>query len=508
MNTSLGRKLKQAWPLVAVVGLLLTLLSWGFASPVGSSPDEDHHLVSIWCANGGLEKMCSEGATSGERVVNEALVRSACFAGKPSSSASCQLKEKIFETTTEVSTSRGNFSGNYPDLFFSAMHAFSSTNIQLSVVVMRFVNAMIFCLLSAALWLLLPHHLRPSLFFTTVLTIVPLGLFLIPSINPGSWAISGVLATFFATIGALQTRERKKRFILWAIAVLGLALAGGARYDALIYTVIGLAAAFMLAKEFAVPRKVFWSSITSVGVALLVAFALGANTIVEKLVGLAGTDGSNADLSFFGVLADNVSKISMLWAGFSGAMNLGWLDTVLPFITWMVAATLLWGSMISRLGQIHGKQLWIGVSLAALLALIPLTVLQASMALVGQNVQSRYLYPLLLAFVGTMLFRKVHESQLFTRAQLVLITGGLFVSQAFAIFVNMARYISGASEAGTPLDLNSAAVSGWWWPVGPLPMTVLVIASLGFGLFLSLSFILGNTGPVNTSPRNNQHIET
>ena len=38
--------------IAAPVALFVALGSWVLASPVGSSPDDDYHMASIWCGQG------------------------------------------------------------------------------------------------------------------------------------------------------------------------------------------------------------------------------------------------------------------------------------------------------------------------------------------------------------------------------------------------------------------------------------------------------------------------
>ena len=45
-------KVIQLVPLLAI----LALACWALASPVGSSPDDNFHLASIWCAGGNESK--------------------------------------------------------------------------------------------------------------------------------------------------------------------------------------------------------------------------------------------------------------------------------------------------------------------------------------------------------------------------------------------------------------------------------------------------------------------
>lgn len=492
-------EVKRFAPLLSALGLLLALFGWALASPVGATPDEDFHLVSIWCASDANENMCQDTSSEGTRIVNSALLHAACYAQQPKESADCQLDKAIFESTTPVETSRGNFSGSYPQGFYATMNLFAGDDIQVSVLAMRLFNGTLFVAVLSALWFLLPTFLRSSVYFTVALTVVPLGLFLIPSINPSSWAIMGVLTTFFGAVGALQ-KEGRGKFILAGIALFGLILAASSRYDGFIYAVVALGAAFILAKRFTIPRKIFWISLAAVGFISMLALAFGGVGIIERLAGLAGNSSENADGGALGVFATNVRSLPMLWAGFSGAMGLGWLDTILPHSTWMIAATLLWGAMFMRVGQMKKTQFWVSASVTALLILVPLLVLQASLAIVGENVQSRYLYPLLLVLASAAFFRSRGDAQYFSREQLFIVTLGLFVSQAFAIYTNMSRYISGAGVGGFSWNLNTAAQDGWWWPAAPSPMFVLALSIIGFGAFLATAFLFKRSRPSLEEP--------
>src|SRR5690554_6631409 len=103
------------------VALLIALVSWGFASPVGASPDDDYHMASIWCG-GGTDELCQEGDAPGKMRVPETLIASSgCFAFQPESSATCAVEPSM----ELISTDRGNFVGGYPPVFYWAMSAFS-----------------------------------------------------------------------------------------------------------------------------------------------------------------------------------------------------------------------------------------------------------------------------------------------------------------------------------------------------------------------------------------------
>lgn len=482
-------RIKKAlvFPVIALIGLFLTMLTWAFASPVGSTPDEDFHLVSIWCSNGGSETNCPSLTPDGRRVVNAALVNAACYAQKPEVSAACQATDSIFKNTKLVETARGNFGGNYPAGFYATMHLLAGDDIQVSVILMRILNLSLFVALLTALWLLVPRQLHSSLYFAVCLTIVPLGLFLIPSINPSSWAITGVFATFFGCAGALQS-AKKSRFWLWGISAIGLAISASSRYDALLYSLIALAAAVVVAHRFKIPRKYLMIGFGALAFATVIFIGFGGSILISKLASFAGASNANADIGPLGVFFVNVAQLPMLFAGFSGSMGLGWLDTAMPFTVWMLAAFVVWATLFSRLSFLNKRSVSTALSLMGLLIFIPMAVLQMGMGTVGENVQSRYLLPLFIALVSTVLFREKDSSHFFSGVQVLIVVSSLFLSQTLALYTNMSRYIAaGASNSGW--NLNAAADSGWWWESALSPNLMFFLGTLGFGMFLMASYL-------------------
>src|SRR5690348_5934701 len=100
--------------IVGLVCVLLALGSWAMASPVGASPDEDYHLVSIWCSHGERPGLC-EAPTADSALVPARFLQSNCFAFHPEVSAACtrQVADDVM-----VRSGRGNFAGVYPPVFY------------------------------------------------------------------------------------------------------------------------------------------------------------------------------------------------------------------------------------------------------------------------------------------------------------------------------------------------------------------------------------------------------
>lgn len=464
------------------LALVIALLGWAWASPVGSSPDEDFHVISAWCAADGAEGLCEPGEMERSRDVNAGLVLVSCFAHHGTESASCQREASLFEQEDLIDTNRGNFAGqSYPGGFYDVMHVFTGENIQFSVLLMRTFNALLFVAMFASIWVLAPIRMRGGVFYTFALVAVPLTVFVIASVNPSSWAITGTFSAFFASVAALHSRQRR-RAVLWGFAALGVLLASVARWDGIIYSLFAVLAALSAFGTMRLSRKRVWIAAAGVGVAAAAGSTLWFSGIIDRLSGLAGETPTGGERSPMSVLAFNAANLPELWAGFSGAMGLGWLDTPMPKTVWMVCAVLLWATMFLQLSRVRRAQLWVGFVTLALLAVVPLITLQLSSSIVGENVQSRYLLPLLVVLVGTLLTSTTQLSPEFSVLQRWVVTVAVSVAFGFALFTNMARYVTGLGDV--TLQLNTAVSDGWWWPFGPAPLTVLAVATLAFAVFI------------------------
>jgi hypothetical protein len=134
-----------------------------------------------------------------------------CYVADPDKSAGCQ--EGLFSNIlndTGAST-RGNFSrGGYPPVYYAAIGQFTTLDVQASVLTMRLVNIGVFLAFTVSLFWLLPRRLKPVLVGGWLITTVPLGLFIITSVNPGSWALTGVVSSWIALLGWFESAGRRK----------------------------------------------------------------------------------------------------------------------------------------------------------------------------------------------------------------------------------------------------------------------------------------------------------
>lgn len=455
---------------LAPVLVFVALLSWAVSSPAGSSPDEDFHLVSIWCATGD-EAACiqEEGAT--EATVPGALVDVACFAFHTDRSGDCQ-DALDFDGEPDSLTARGNFYGAYPQVFYATMSLFVGPDIEVSVLTMRVVGVLIFTIVATALFLLLPRDRRPTLIWSWVVTTVPVGLFVLSSINPSSWAIAGVGFGWLALAGFFETSGARK-IGLAALFAVSVAMAVGSRGDAAMYMVLAILATVVLQAHRT--RRFAIDAILPLAAVIVCVVMFRVSRPVEHV-----TQGVEPEAGTAGVLArvlPTIFDVPRLWMGmFGNAYGLGWLDTAMPAVVGLGSLACFLGAAIVALSRTDVRKTIVLIGGLAVLWALPTAVLVAADERVGANMQPRYLLPLLILFAGVLFWSPRGELIRFGRAQRILVIVTLGVAQAIALHLNLSRYVSGFDDLGPNLDSGIE----WWWNLPVSPMAVWVGGSLAY----------------------------
>ena len=461
----------------------MAFASWGLSSPVGSSPDDDFHLASIWCSSSDTQ-LCRDGTQVTNRYVSTQLSGASCFAYKSEDSASCQTEQLIFESNESELSERGNFSGLYPQVFYATMHLFAGEDVQLSTIAMRLFNAILFTVLLGVLLVLSNPVNKNKIFIAQVITLVPLGMFLIPSTNPSSWAFMGLIFSAFALVLLLKSKPGIKRKLLSVYFLLTCLIASGARGDAGAYLVLIIA----------VGVAIFWNDrswktllVPLAGAIISGLLFLSTKQSSVSTSGLAMPVSESSDQvvrSAFSVFGFNLLQLPELWAGVFGYVGLGWLDTRLPAITWVSALAVFCAVLFVRLRGLTPRE-YIGLAILGFsIIAIPMYVLQISGSHVGENVQPRYIYPLIAAATALAILTNDVRRELLGKAQTVIVFVSIVLANSFALYTNLSRYIQGQGW-GTNWNLNEAAFSGWWWESSIPPMTLWFIGSLAFAAAFS-----------------------
>lgn len=467
------------WIYLAPVLAFVALGAWAFASPIGAGPDDDYHVISIWCASGGSE-LCEPGTEPTTRTVPESFPSIACYAQYAERSADCQETVWAEWDRGTVQTERGNFVGEYPPVYYAAMHLLAGGDLQVSALTMRLLNAALFVGLATALAALLPATRRRTLLWGWLIALVPLGMFLIPSNNPSGWAITGIGTAFLALLGWFET-EGRRRWVLGALYLVGVLMAAGARGDAAVYAAGATITAVILTSA----RNREWALraiLPALGLIIAVVLLSTAGQAGVGAVGFTGGEGATipvpgetgteAVLSGFSLAAYNFLMLPFLWTGVFGTWGLGWLDTQLAAVVPWAATAAFIVVGFAGIGRLSWRKAIATGGVLFVLIALPVYVLSAGGDKVGATLQPRYLLPLIVLFAFLLVSEPAGRALRFTRAQTFAIFGALAVANLVALQVNIRRYVTGADQQGLNLDAGAE----WWWtglPVGPTAMWII-----------------------------------
>lgn len=460
-------------PLLALV----VFGGWALSSPAGSSPDDDFHQTSIWCADGAAPGICTIRADGKEATVPPLVANGICFAFEPKVSAACQGA-----VNDSLTTERGNFRGTYPPFYYAFMHTFAGSNVGVSVVVMRLVNAAIFVALASILCWLLPARRRWTLVWSLAITTIPLGLFLIPSVNPSSWGLISAGLLLLAVVGYFETSGWRKAG-LGTIAVVAAFLGGAARSDGAVTSVLATGAAVLLTMRR--DGRYWRSALLALGIVVLsaVLFLTSHQTGSALSGGLASGGKGAADWSlWFPIL----SQLPLLWAGGLGAsFGLGWVDTVMPGGVWVLTCA-VFAALVFAGVRLLGRRKGLVLAAAALgLLVLPFYLQISTGAQVGDRLQPRYILPFVVLFAAIALWEPDERRFDLTRTQWWILVAGLAIAQAFALHTNIRRYVTGVDVT----DVNLSAKVEWWWNIPVSPMWLWLLASAAFAGLMALLVI-------------------
>ncbi|GAA1225457.1 hypothetical protein GCM10009655_25250 [Rhodoglobus aureus] len=458
---------------------------------MGASPDDDYHLVSIWCSTGD-EAYCQPGSVEKSRFVPEAVLESPCYAFFDNRSAECQ--EQLDFTTDElVETARGNFVGAYPPVYYSVMSVFVGDNILVSVMLMRLFNILLFVGITTALYVLLPIQRRPALVWGWLITTMPLGLFLIASNNPSGWAIAGVGTAWLALLGYYETTGRGKTIALGALFTLAVFMAAGSRGDSALYVAGAIGVVWVLTFERS-RQFVVRSALPAAMLAVSAVFFLMSRQVSSGISGFSG--GSNAqtigtqaadnleNLAGFGLLAYNLLNVPSLWVGVFGGWSLGWIDTSMPAVVTLLALAVFIGIGFAGLSVLNARKAFVVAGVGFVLWALPTYVLTQGGDKVGEQVQPRYILPLIVLLGGLLVLQAGRKRFTLGRVQSVVVVLALSGANLVALHMNMRRYITGNDVPGW--NLNAGAE--WFWSGAPAPMVVWAVGSAAFaGLVVILA---------------------
>ena len=461
---------------VATVAAIVCGAMWALSSPPGSSPDDNYHQTTIWCVGATATsspdtcRVDGTSQTTGGRVVTvPALVGNpSCYAFVPAESGACQRPLEGGQVTTEAVDG-----GTYPGGFYRVMHLLVRDSIPESIVAMRVANVVLAALLLGAVALVTTSAVRRLMALTLAPVLIPLGWFILASVNPSSWALAGLTAYGFALHTVLLATTVRRRVAAGALALAALAMALSARGDAPVYAGVITVALCVLhwrtlwadRRLLAIPAVVGVLCLWRVLAAAQVASIAGASAETERTVSQ--------------VVPNLLTDFPALFSGMFGyAFGLGWLDTPVSPVTAFPVVLILGFLGLSGLGRLTVPKALAVLIIFLPMLVLPLMTLYRTRLIVGESVQPRYILPLMPILLAVLLVgRAVGDTLSLTRTQATAIWAALTVANTAAIYANARRYVTGIDG---PVLIGKLE---WWWESAPSPATVSLVGGLSFAVF-------------------------
>jgi hypothetical protein len=490
---------RLAGPL-ATVALAVVLGGWLLAAPPGASPDDGYHLASIWCADGFQDGLCVEDVASqntASALVPQQVLTLACFTYDGSRSAACQVDALQGELVRFVPTET-NIDGARPGLYYRAMHALigDGQDVAGAASRIRIANAalaMVLVLLTAAV---ADARLRMAFLLSWIVAAVPLGLFLLTSVNTSAWGIAGLTTAWANAITARDHPSTRNRIFAALLAVVGLTLGLGSRTEAVGHVgVIAVALLSMWITEhlehdrLSRDRRPLLKILAATAGAIMGGFALIA--IAPRSAGLDGVFASLAD-GYGRIAARGVGdpilaiafEVPTLWAGALGHVwGLGALDTPIPSLaSYPLLGVFLGLVAVGLHGGARARTVTVTVLFTSLFVFPTFSLLRAGL-LVYEQLQPRQFMVLLFPILGVALYRLRGEADLtLGAAGRVVIVTLLGLSHSVALLVTMQRHTSGLLPGflGEPRHVGFGREIEWWWTSAPSPYIIWIIASVAY----------------------------
>jgi len=462
---------------LGIVGLLGTGYAWIVSSPTGASPDDDYHQTSIWCPMP-IEDHCPVVGTDedGDPVVNvpqpvDVSSLAYAFAKDTSASYLTGLSDDALHPTNRVNT------GNYPGYYYSVMHLFIEHDVDRAILVMRWVNFGIAVIAFGAALLLLPAPRQRLLTYTLLCAALPMNLYFTASINPSTWAFTGIVALWIGLEGFF-TSQGWRRAGLAGVALVGALLAAAARTDSATYcAIIALAISLFHFREAWKKKRLFILPVLT-GLIGVTSFLL--TSTASSLTSTATI--SDPTRSQLRVLISNIYHMPRVLYLF-WRTDLGWFDVPTPTITaiLLILVTLVMvGYCLIRVRWDRYKIIALIIVAGAFYGLPVLLMQMQHMYLAEWGIQVRYIAPLMIVFFGILMTGSDTETPRIPWYLWVPCLVAIVVAHSLLLHTLIRRYVTGMDVTGFDLDIGAE----WWRSAGPSPLMTWAMGSVGLACFL------------------------
>ena len=472
-----------------LLGTIITFGSWALASPPGSGPDDEYHLSSIWCSRGYRIQFCEKSTSIYEAKIPLQLHRNGgprtifCYAGDSKISASC-IRGLDAEAVTKLESSKRFNTSSIASNFYKSNGFLVSPNVNRSILTMRFLQIFIFfALISFAIYS--SGERKWAVLLALFVGMVPVGLFIIPSTNPSSWAIVGVVSAGICVMNSLISSRKSHRVIAVIGFVVAVLFTRNVRADINIMTAscvtLGLVSGFVIREtnrslKFDPTRLLRVAFLATPGLLYihLRVFSLYPWRIARFILGGSFYSLSNdSPQAFLGFLGGSIQLGS---ADFAPTPVVLILMSV-GFVTFIV--------ITARFVPLKVK-ISSGFGLS-LLFFLPYWFSLGAIGLASRYIMAIYLVSLVTFSASAVTSRRLANFKL-SKSSLITIFLTISLGQSLSLHQSIRRYITGTNISGW--NLNEGAQ--WWWTHGPSPLSIWIIGSVAFSVALFIVLLMTN----------------
>ena len=452
------------------ISSFIFLGSWALSSPIGSSPDEGSHLVGIWCTEINKSVKCnnSEGPS---KFSSQLSGDESCYLYDADQSAGClQSQEEVYK----------ELSGFNEIKFYNFLNSFVSDNIIMSVIIMRFINVFILsvCIVFAFI------YLRKDIFVGTVFSFMtvglPLGFYLVTSINTTSWVILGSIF-FIPYIFEIVTNLSVRTIPLIIVTMLLTYIYLGSRQDGILFLGISIVSSIPILaykiKNFNFFIKMLkHNNLSRVVISLISLITLYLIYFVSSEISKRASLGlyastqnvTNWDIGY---------RFTSLISGALGGWGLGSLEVDMPDVVSVSSLFIFFSVIFISLGKsvIHSK-LTLLIYVYFLIFVIWIFLFKSQL-FVGQWLQPRYILPIMFGLMSTSFVGIRQDLDKTFVSQIKIFIFLSTVCFAIGQHTLLRRYTHGLDELYLNLDQNKE----WWWNFLPIsPMQLLMIGTISY----------------------------
>ena len=473
------------------------------SSAVGSSPDEDHILMSTWCGGHNYTDELTvirarRESTEFDRTVKPAtpfcvydakntkhhlvpkLVAEPqlCYLqiGKDKS-ASCQY-EFAFEVVSRFYEQASN------NLYIKSIRNFVGADVEASVVKMRLLNSFLAAVLiisaSALFW-----KKNSDLLLAWLAVIAPVTSYFIASVNTSSWNLIGITIFVISFMNALRSRKKPKLCVPAAvIALFAVWFTNSSRYEGK-YLILLLAAG-ILYSEFAPKNLRFTKKSALISLVILPLIYSIYNYFADVYGRVNIFDDPRVEVSegitttANNLLVQNFLNLPRFIMGFFGGWGLGWFELELTHTVWLFTLQAFLLTTVFALRKSSNTHRLIFGALFTMMCIAILYANQQTFSKVGNVIQPRYFLPF---FLGIVIIAEANKTQRYPNSLVITVAILATISNSIALRDTIRRYTTG-QDVFISKSLNNPIE--WWWQFGPQPETVWLTGTLAFAALWAL----------------------